>query len=1406
MERRTQELNQTDAHNRHRHKPVESHTIPSRETEQTHNILHSIQKLEQRSRESYLASITISAACLATISAAGHRPIDAPATGMQWQQQATVTTGRSKVTAHTMIDTGSGAFSLTSSSFVKQQNLDTVALEHPKMLRLADGTVMGEVTHVAIINLTIGAHTEQLSAMITNIVGYDIILGQPWIDHHEVALRGGQRVITFDSDYCLTNCLSKGAPCTVTSKNYTLVSSEHGTDIATISPYAFMRLSERPEYQVTALWPADFEALDRKDEPPPMSWLRDEAAISAISAQDYEKFREKLQRPPPSRDEILKRIPKEFQQHINAFDPRLANKLPPHRHNIDHEIKLQEGAKIPARRVYGMARDQARVVRDYIEEMLGKGFIRPSTSQFASPVLCVSKPGGGIRVCVDYRALNELTVKNRNTPPLIQETLSRISGSTVFSKFDVIAAFNEIRVREGDEHKTAFLTRYGLYEYLVMPFGLCNAPATFQSYINSVLRPFLDTFCTAYLDDVLVYSSSRTEHVKHVNLVLEALQKAGLFLDIDKSEFFTTRVKYLGIILTTDGILMDPAKVDAIRTWETPKTLKQLQAFLGFCNFYRRFIRNYSSLTSPLTKLTRTEFSKTAFPWAPGSPPDLAFHKLRAAFTQDLMLLHFDPDKETWVETDASDWVYAAVLSQKDRHGVLRPVAFMSKKMIPAECNYDIYDKELLAIVRAFEEWESELMSTGNSPVQVFTDHQNLRTFMSTKKLTRRQARWAEFLSQFHFKVTYRTGNTNTKADSLTRRPQDLPQNASDPRIAAQNRTVLQSHQLDTRVAVSLASILVENLAMEPLELAAVALDETLLVAVEGESILQPPTGGSAPAEGESLLSEPTAQQANVDPSEMQARLVQLSQNDPLISAIRSAKRAQLHLLPPGIADRNHIELGDAVPQPDGTILYRKRVFVPDDIQLRLDILRSMHDHPIMGHGGRETTHFRLSRNYYWPRMHNDVQVFVKSCKCAHSKANRRGKQGLLRAFDLPDRFWGFISVDFAVGLPPCLHQGVVYRHIMIVVDRLSRTRRFIPIHDLSVETMVQAFVDHVWKLTGWPDAILSDRGSQFTSAFWSRLCQRLGVKLRMTTAYHPEGDGITERAIGSLKQYLRSFVNHQQNDWVKFLATAEFEANTAVNSSTGLSPFVAINGYQPRTGLEAPASKAITKEARDADNFAKRHEALKNFLREQLTWAQTLQAEQANKARRPAPDIRPGDLVKLDIRNIQTSRPSKSLDMKFHGPFRVVKKIDTLTYKLDIPKASGIHPVFHAWLLHPVHEALPGQNPNPPPPEDLLDDAQEDRYIVDAVVDSRLDKRATDPATGKRGMLQYKAHYAGWIQYNQRPDWQDYTLLDNCDDLIDEFHRSNPDKPGPHALFKARRLPAAPTNNDDSDGVPNDW
>jgi len=334
------------------------------------------------------------------------------------------------------------------------------------------------------------------------------------------------------------------------------------------------------------------------------------------------------------------KLPQQYMDYVNVFSRKAADQLPPHRPQ-DHEINLVPGKQPPSSRARGMSHQELLATKKYLDEHLDKGFIRRSSSPAAAPILLVRKPGGGLRFCVDYGGLNDITIKNRYPIPLIRETLDKLSRAKYFSKLDVIAAFNNWRIKQDDEWKTAFNTRYGQYESLVMPFGLCNAPRSFQSYINAALHDYLGDFCTGYLDNILIFSETLDEHRQHVRKVIQRLREAQLYVDIDESEFEATSVKHLGLILSTDGLSMDKQKVAAVQEWPAPKVLKDVQGFLGFANFYRRFIEKFSKVAKPVTDLTKTSGKKGA-PFVLTPDAKVAFNDLEERFTQAPILAHFD--------------------------------------------------------------------------------------------------------------------------------------------------------------------------------------------------------------------------------------------------------------------------------------------------------------------------------------------------------------------------------------------------------------------------------------------------------------------------------------------------------------------------------------------------------------------------------------------------------------------------------------------------------------------------------------------------------------------------------------------------------------------------------------------
>ena len=447
-----------------------------------------------------------------------------------------------------------------------------------------------------------------------------------------------------------------------------------------------------------------------------------------------------------------------------------ADALPEHR-PYDCKIDLREGTTAPWGPIYPLSEVELQTLREWLKEMEKTGKIRKSTSPAGAPILFVPKPSGrGLRRCVDYRGLNAVTISNRYPLPLMQELQERVQGAQWFTKLDLKNGFNLIRIRKGDEWKTAFRTRYGLYEFQVMPFGLTNAPSTFQDMMNHVLSDVLDIGVLAYMDDFLIYAKTEEEHDKLVRKVLGRLQTNGLAVSPEKCVWKTHEVEFLGYIIGCNGIQMRQDKVEAIPWWRQPASVTETQSFLGFANFYQRFIRDYSRVAKPLMDLTKKNEK-----WTWSNEAQAAFEELKKRFTSAPILAHFDPTKPVIIETDASDFAIGAVLSQRDEEHRLHPVAFHSRKFQPAEINYEVHDKELLAVVDAFKHWR-RYCEGAEHQIRVLSDHQNLEYFTTTKALNRRQARWAHELAGINFRLDYRPGSKNGKLDTLSRRAEHRPE------------------------------------------------------------------------------------------------------------------------------------------------------------------------------------------------------------------------------------------------------------------------------------------------------------------------------------------------------------------------------------------------------------------------------------------------------------------------------------------------------------------------------------------------------------------------------------------------------------------------------------------------------
>ncbi|GJR36409.1 putative reverse transcriptase domain-containing protein [Tanacetum coccineum] len=430
---------------------------------------------------------------------------------------------------------------------------------------------------------------------------------------------------------------------------------------------------------------------------------------------------------------------------------------PPYR--LPHQVP---GAAPVARAPYRLAPSEMKELSEQLKELSDKGFIRPSSSPWGAPVLFVKKKDGSFRMCIDYRELNKLTVKNRYPLPRIDDLFDQLQGSSVYSKIDLRSGYHQLRVREEDISKTAFRTRYGHYEFQVMPFGLTNAPAVFMDLMNRVCKPYLDKFVIVFIDDILIYSKNKQEHEEHLKIILELLKKEELYAKFSKCEFWIPKVQFLGHVIDNKGIHVDPAKIESVKDWASPKTPTEIRQFLGLAGYYRRFIEGFSKIAKPMTKLTQ---KKVKFEW--GDKQEAAFQLLKQKLCSAPILALPEGSEDFIVYCDASIKGLGAVLMQREK-----VISYASRQLKIHEKNYTTHDLELGAVVFALKIWRHYLYGT---KCTVFTDHKSLQHILNQKELNMRQRRWLELLSDYDCDIRYHPGKANVVADALSRKEREPP-------------------------------------------------------------------------------------------------------------------------------------------------------------------------------------------------------------------------------------------------------------------------------------------------------------------------------------------------------------------------------------------------------------------------------------------------------------------------------------------------------------------------------------------------------------------------------------------------------------------------------------------------------
>jgi transposase InsO family protein len=1280
--------------------------------------------------------------------------------------------GAARENVRVLLDTGAtGCF--INQGFVDSRQIKTQVHDTPRPLTLFDGTPSsaGAIREFVEEDLHVIGQDTQVKFDVTLLSGVDIVLGYSWlksrraiIDFGHLSIRvgdepqGGAESRTSNENPSHAKVDSNLATCgddsddtmSMSTSTYTSSDGSDCGDVRMLRGTKYSRkLAHRREAWRQKRRSNEFSSANMIPLGEPSRWNQGNASressleghiesrLCAIvdhvqpgdeddslpSFDEFELTEEEKQ-------EVLNLVPSQYHDYLDVFHPRRGTgSLAPHR-EYDLKIELKPDHKLKVAPLYELSPSQREALKETIDRERAAGRIRPSNAAYGSPCFFVGKSDGRYRLVVDFRHLNQATIPDAYPLPLINQIYNDLSNAKYYSTLDLVSAYQQCRVAEGYEHLTAFRTMFGMFESLVVRDGLRNAPAVFQHFLNELFADLIaEGLVIVYIDDIIVACSTLEELRRITMLVLERLRGANLFVKASKCEFEKQEVKFLGVLISGAGIKADPGYVQGITDFPAPRTLKESRRFVGMASYYRRFIPNFAKKMRPLNILTRKD---VPFKW--GEDQEAGFQAVKKAMSEAPVIAHFNPQAETIVQADASLYGWGFVISQIDPVSKLEhPVAIESGSFKNAEINYTVTEKEFLAIVNAFKRKRHLLLQVQST---VLTDHLNLTYWMDPRQLNQRQARWVDFLSGFGYKMVYRPGTKADFPDALSRNPDYSPNGDAEPNLVQ----ALPNFDTSSPVTSSLGHLLhalSSNLEEEDEDEGDLMRMEEMLDGLEADGDLDQVR--AVFAQDEAVLLSP---ECPLPLSSLDGFAKRLGFTDPVFKY-----------------------------NDQGLLFINKKMYIPDHGKLRVSLLKAYHDSPLAGHQGVSKTLELLQRKFCWLGLRRDVETYVRGCaSCQRTKPSRQRPQGYLQSLEISDGPWTSISMDFVEELP----NSNGFNSILVVVDRLTKYATFIPTTTrLSTAGLVDLVIDNIVSRHGLPRSIISDRGSKFTSMLWREMCSVLGIKVSLSTAFHPQTDGQTERVNQVMEQYLRLFTSYKQDNWSGLLQRAAFTYNNSLHSAINMSPFFANYGYHPR-GLDEleMQEEGTAPVVEKVKSITEVHELCKR----NIDLANATYAKYYNDKRREQDAFEVGDQVLVSLQNVQTRRPSKKMDIRFAGPYSILEKIGTRAFKIELPPTMKIHPVFHVSLLKPFHTPqIEGQAYDPPGAVEVDEAGQS--FEVSSIIDSRINKRR----------LEYLVEWLGYEGTAESATWQPARDLDGCSELLETFHRDYPAKPDPSWL-KTRR------------------
>ena len=638
------------------------------------------------------------------------------------------------ITVEALLDSGATGL-VMSSEFAKKQGFKLKKLKRPMQVRNVDGSFNreGPIENTVEVNIYYKGHTERTEIDVIGGQKWSVILGMPWLARHnpEIDWRTGEVKMTRCPDEC--------------GKQWRLVQGKLGWE-------------KQKEEEAKKKAGKKKEEREKKKKKKQKKGKTMEVRKVAEKWEIWDEEEEAVK----SEAEVRKLVPEKFHRWIKVFGKKQLERMPM-RKLWDHAIDIKEGFVPWKGKVYPLSREEREEVREFVKKQLRKGYIWLSKSPQTALVFFVGKKDGKKRMVQDYQYLNEWTIKNNYPLPLISDILENIGTKKLFTKMDLRWGYNNVRIKEGDEWKAAFMMPEGLFEPTMMFFGLTNSPATFQAMMNELLRDLINIGKVAvFIDDVIVGMETEEDHNELVVEVIKRLEENDLYVKLEKCKWRVREVEFLGVVIGPEGIKMEKEKVKGVLEWPTLKGVNDIQKFLGLVNYYRQFIEGFATVARPLHDLVKKDKK-----WEWTEREEKVFKELKERFIKEPVLAAPDIDKKMRMEVDALDYVMGGVLLIECGGGLWRLVAFLSKSLNETERNYEIHDKEMLAIIRGLEAWR-HLLEGAQTKFEIWTDHKNLEYFMKAQKLNRRQARWALYLSQFDFILKYVAGAKMGKVDGLS--------------------------------------------------------------------------------------------------------------------------------------------------------------------------------------------------------------------------------------------------------------------------------------------------------------------------------------------------------------------------------------------------------------------------------------------------------------------------------------------------------------------------------------------------------------------------------------------------------------------------------------------------------------